>query len=66
MQTLEDCCGSPYCQAEFALREAGTASLLVALDYLDLLADVKPETLEPRQSVGTGLAVASKAGMVVV
>jgi hypothetical protein len=34
-------------QAELALREMGTPSLLVALDYLDLLAEVKPEKLEP-------------------
>ena len=34
-------------QAELALREMGTSSLLVALDYLELLADVKPEKLEP-------------------
>jgi hypothetical protein len=33
-------------QAELALREMGTPSLLVALDYLDLLAEVKPEKLE--------------------
>jgi len=33
-------------QAELALREMGTPSLLVALDYLELLADVKPEKLE--------------------
>jgi hypothetical protein len=32
--------------AEVALREIGTPSLLDALDYLDLLADVKPEKLE--------------------
>ena len=31
--------------AETALREMGTPSLLVALDYLALLADVKPEKL---------------------
>lgn len=31
--------------AELALREIGTPSLLDALDYLDLLADVKPEKL---------------------
>ena len=30
-------------QAELALREMGAPSLLVALDYLALLADVKPE-----------------------
>jgi hypothetical protein len=29
-----------------AIREAGTLSLLDALDYLDLLAEVKPEKLE--------------------
>ena len=34
-------------QAELALREMGTPSLLVALDYLELLAEVKPEKLEP-------------------
>ena len=34
-------------QAELALREMGSPSLLVALDYLELLADVKPEKLEP-------------------
>ena len=34
-------------QAELALREMGTPSLLDALDYLDLLAEVKPEKLEP-------------------
>ena len=34
-------------QAELALREMGTPSLLVALDYLDLLAEVKPEKLGP-------------------
>jgi hypothetical protein len=33
-------------QAELALREMGTPSLLVALDYLELLAEVKPEKLE--------------------
>ncbi len=32
--------------AEVALREIGTPSLLEALDYLDLLAEVKPEKLE--------------------
>src|SRR5258708_5182035 len=32
--------------AEIALREMGNPSLLVALDYLDLLAEVKPEKLE--------------------
>jgi len=31
--------------AEVALREMGTPSLLDALDYLDLLAEVKPEKL---------------------
>jgi hypothetical protein len=30
-----------------AMREAGTLSLLDALDYLELLAEVKPEKLEP-------------------
>jgi hypothetical protein len=34
-------------QAELALREMRTPSLLVALNYLDLLAEVKPEKLEP-------------------
>ena len=34
-------------QAELAFREMGTPSLLVALDYLELLAEVKPEKLEP-------------------
>jgi len=33
-------------RTELALREMGTPSLLVALDYLDLLAEVKPEKLE--------------------
>ena len=33
--------------AELAVREMGTLSLLDALDYLDLLAEVKPEKLEP-------------------
>ena len=33
-------------QAELALREIGTPSLLVAVDYLELLAEVKPEKLE--------------------
>jgi hypothetical protein len=32
--------------AEMAMREAGTLSLLDALDYLDLLAEVKPAKLE--------------------
>ncbi|MGZ4315923.1 MAG: hypothetical protein ACXVRS_08805 [Gaiellaceae bacterium] len=32
--------------AELALREMGTPSLLVALDYLELLAAVKPEKVE--------------------
>lgn len=32
--------------AELALREMGTTSLLDALDYLDLLAEVKPAKLE--------------------
>jgi hypothetical protein len=36
-----------FFQAELALREMGTPSLLVALDYLDLLAEVKPEKVEP-------------------
>jgi hypothetical protein len=31
---------------EIAIREMGTISLLDALDYLDLLAEVKPEKLE--------------------
>src|SRR5437763_16576863 len=33
-------------QAELAIREMGTLSLLDALGYLDLLAEVRPETLE--------------------
>jgi hypothetical protein len=33
-------------QGEVAMREMGTPSLLDALAYLDLLADVKPEKLE--------------------
>lgn len=33
-------------QAELAMREMGAASLLDALAYLDLLADVRPEKLE--------------------
>jgi hypothetical protein len=33
--------------AETALREMGSISLLDALDYLDLLAEVKPEKVEP-------------------
>ncbi len=33
--------------AELALREMRTPSLLVALDYLELLAEVKPSKLEP-------------------
>ena len=32
--------------AEMAMRELGTPSLIDALDYLDLLAEVKPEKLE--------------------
>jgi hypothetical protein len=32
--------------AELAIREMKTVSLVDALDYLDLLADVKPEKLE--------------------
>jgi hypothetical protein len=32
--------------AEMAMRELGSPSLLDALDYLDLLAEVKPERLE--------------------
>src|SRR5207249_4650628 len=32
--------------AETALREMGTPSLLDALDYLDLLAEVRPEKVE--------------------
>jgi len=32
--------------AEMAMREMGTPSLLVALDYLELLARVRPEKLE--------------------
>ncbi len=34
-------------QAELSLREMGTPSVLIALDYLELLAEVKPEKLEP-------------------
>jgi hypothetical protein len=34
-------------QAELALREIGKPSLLDALDYLDLLAETRPEKLEP-------------------
>ena len=34
-------------QAELALREMGTPSLLVLVDYLELLAEVKPEMLDP-------------------
>jgi hypothetical protein len=34
-------------QAELALREMGTPSLLDALEYLDLLAEVRPAKLEP-------------------
>ena len=33
-------------QAELAIREMGTLSLLDALTYLDLLAEVRPEKLE--------------------
>jgi hypothetical protein len=33
-------------QAELAIREMGTLSLLDALAYLDLLAEVRPEKLE--------------------
>ena len=33
-------------QAELALREIGNPSLLDALDYLDLLAEVRPQKLE--------------------
>jgi hypothetical protein len=33
--------------AELSMREMRTVSLLDALDYLDLLAEVKPEKLEP-------------------
>ena len=33
-------------RAELALREMRTPSLLAALDYLELHAEVKPETLE--------------------
>jgi hypothetical protein len=32
--------------AEMAMREMGTPSLLIALDYLELLARVRPEKLE--------------------
>ncbi len=34
-------------RSELALREMRTPSLLAALDYLELLAEVKPEKLEP-------------------
>ena len=34
-------------QAELALREIRGPSLLVLVDYLELLAEVKPEKLEP-------------------
>ena len=34
-------------QAELALREMRDPSLLVLVDYLELLAEVKPEKLEP-------------------
>jgi len=34
-------------QAKLALREIGSSSLLDALDYLDLLAELKLEKLEP-------------------
>lgn len=33
--------------AEIALREMSNPSLLVILDYLDLLAEMKPEKVEP-------------------
>jgi hypothetical protein len=33
-------------QAELSMREMGTPALLDALDYLDLLAEVRPEKLE--------------------
>jgi hypothetical protein len=33
-------------QAELALRETGTPSLLVALDYLEPLADVRPDKFD--------------------
>jgi hypothetical protein len=33
-------------QAELALREMGTPSLIVALDYLELLADVRPDRFD--------------------
>ena len=33
-------------QAELALREMGTPSLVVALDYLELLAEAKPQKLQ--------------------
>jgi hypothetical protein len=33
-------------QAELALREMGTPSLLVALDYLELLAEVRPDKFD--------------------
>ena len=33
-------------QADLALREMGTPSLLLALDYLELLADVRPDKFD--------------------
>ena len=36
----------PYCKARLALQEMGAPSLLDALDYLQLLAEVSPEELE--------------------
>jgi hypothetical protein len=39
-------------QAELALREMCTPSLLVALDSLELLADVKPEKLSEPSCAG--------------
>ena len=39
--------------AEMAIREMKTVSLVDALDYLDLLAEVKPEKLEQAACVGT-------------
>jgi hypothetical protein len=39
--------------AEMAIRELKTVSLLDALDYLDLLADLKPRSSSRRRSGGT-------------
>jgi hypothetical protein len=48
-------------QAELALREMGAPSLLVALDYLDLLAEVRPGKLL-RKVLPTLLPRVSKRG----